>query len=278
MLRTRSEKTGTYGRNRREDGRNRREEGRNRREEGATLIEVLVTVSSGTVVLLALVAVLLFSTRQQTHLADVAQATQLGRQTMTKIADELHSACIAPSFTPIRQKSGGSELRFISAPSEEAVISKTAINEHRIVWNEKAETLTDEVYPATKEETWPAFTYASTPSKMVLIGSHIGQMESSGKKLPIFQYYGYSLEPSESSTAGVSTLSTTPLISGAETLNEEKAAKAASVLISFSTGSTASTTSLGGLGKDVSEPQQTQVTLSFSVPPSELENLDAPCQ
>jgi hypothetical protein len=248
------------------------------REEGATLIEVLVTISSGTVVLLALVAVLLFSTHQQTHLADVAQATQLGRQAMTRIVDELHSACIAPSFTPIRPESSDSEMRFISAPSEEAVISKTEVNEHRIVWSEKAETLTDEIYPATKEETWPAFAYASTPSRKVLIASHVIQTESKGEKVPIFQYYGYTLESNESATSGVSTLSTTPLIKNGEKLNEKTASTAASVLISFSTGSSASTAGLGGLGKDVSEPQQTQVTLAFSVPPSEAENLDAPCQ
>ncbi|HXA54110.1 MAG TPA: hypothetical protein VNV37_04465 [Solirubrobacteraceae bacterium] len=244
-------------------------------ERGSTLIELLVTLITGTIIMLALVAVLLFATRQETHLTDLAQATQNGRLAMTKLDDELHSACLAPSFTPIRQGSGSTELRFINAPGEQAAISKTEVNEHRIVWSEKAETLTDEIYPAAKEEKWPVFTYASTPSQKILLASHITKTSST---LPIFQYYGYASNASESATSGVSTLSTEPLISKAETLSEKKADEAASVLVSFSASSNASTTSLGGLGKDVSEPLQSQVTFSFSVPAAEAEKVDAPCQ
>jgi Tfp pilus assembly protein PilW len=248
-------------------------------EEGSTLIELLVTLITGTVITLALVAVLIFSTRQETHLTDLAQATQTGRLAMTKVVDELHSACLAPSFTPIQAKSKANELRFINAYSKEAVVSKTEVNEHRIVWNEKAGTLTDETYPATKEETWPVFKYASTPGSSVLLASHISQSEAGGKKIPVFQYYGYSTESNESASSAVSQLSTTPLISGAEAeLSSTAAATAAAVLISFNASSNASTTSLGKLGNDVSEPQQSQVTLSFSVPISETESLDAPCQ
>jgi hypothetical protein len=244
-------------------------------DRGSTLIEMLVTLISGTILMLALVAVLLFATRQETHIVDRTQATQNGRLVMAKLDDELHSACLGPSFTPIRKGSGANELRFITAPSEEAVIAKASVNEHRIVWNEKAETLTDEIYPAEKEETWPNFKYAATPSQKILLASHISQTSST---LPIFQYYAYSTKASESTSSAVSTISTEPLISKTETLNEEKAAKTASVLISFSASSNASTTSLGGLGKDVSEPIQSQVTLSLSVPSAEAEKADTPCE
>ncbi len=80
---------------------------------------------------------------------------------MTKVVDELHSACMAPGFTPIQESSGPNELRFINSYSKEATISKTEVNEHRIVWNEKEDTLVDETYPAVKEETWPSFEYSS---------------------------------------------------------------------------------------------------------------------
>jgi hypothetical protein len=246
-------------------------------ERGSTLIEMLVTISTASVIMLALVAVLIFSTRQETHLTDVAQATQVGRLAMTKIVDELHSACVASSFTPIRIKSKANELRFVNAYSKEAVIAKGELDEHRIVWNEKAETLTDETYTATKEETWPYFEYSTKPSSSVLLATHVSQMESGGKKVPIFQYYNYSTESNESATTGVNQLNTTPLAFGAEGLEASTAASAASVLISFNASS--STTGLGAtLGKDVREPLQSQVTLSFSVPISEAESVDAPCQ
>lgn len=255
-------------------------------ESGSTLIELLVAMISGMVVVLALVAVLAVATRQETHLTNVAQATQLGRLAMTKVVDELHSACIAPGFTPIQANSTGAELRFVNSYGKEAVISKTEINEHRVVWNEKAETITDFTYPASKEETWPTFKYSATanPVNGVLIASHVTQSESEGKKLPIFQYYSYNLESNEGTTTGVNTLNTTPIVTGlSEKLSEAQAATAAGVLISFNTGSSATTSSLNNtlgktVSKDVSDGQQTQVTLSFSVPITEAEKVDTPCE
>lgn len=255
-------------------------------EGGFTLIELLVAMISGMVVVLALVAVLAVATRQETHLTNVAQATQLGRLAMTKVVDELHSACIAPGFTPIQANSTGAELRFVNSYGKEAVISKTEVSEHRVVWNEKAETLTDFTYPASKEETWPKFKYSETakPVNGVLIASHVTQLESEGKKLPIFQYYSYNLESNESTTTGVNTLNTTPIVAGlSEKLSEAQAATTAGVLISFNTGSSATTSSLNNtlgktVAKDVSDGQQTQVTLSFSVPITEAEKVDTPCE
>ncbi|HXB64814.1 MAG TPA: prepilin-type N-terminal cleavage/methylation domain-containing protein [Solirubrobacteraceae bacterium] len=256
-------------------------------ESGFTLIELLVALVTGMVIILALVAVLAVATRDETHLTNVAQATQLGRLAMTKIVDELHSACIAPGFTPIQANSTGTELRFVNSYGKEAVISKAEVNEHRIVWNEKAETLTDFTYPASKEEIWPKFKYSETANSTngVLIASHVTQMESEGKKLPIFQYYSYDLESNESTTTGVNMLNTAPLKTPLEEGSEgaATAAAAAAVLISFNTGSATTTTSLANtlgktLSKDVSDGQQTQVTLSFSVPISEAEKVDTPCQ
>jgi hypothetical protein len=258
-------------------------------ESGFTLIETLVAASTGMVVCLALFAILIFSTRQETHLNDVAQATELGRFAMNKVVNELHSACIAPGFTPIQENSSASELRFINAYGKSAAIGKEEVNEHRIVWNEKAETLTDYTYKATKEETWPKFKYSETPatnkpeveSPTVLLASHVNRIESGGEKIPIFQYYSYNLESNESATTGLNMLNTKPLT--AAPMSSAEAATAASVLISFNTGSAASSSSvtnvLGkGLAKDVAEGQQSQVTLSFSVPISEGEKADTPCE
>ncbi len=247
---------------------------------------------SGMVVVLALVAVLAVATRQETHLTNVAQATQLGRLAMTKVVDELHSACIAPGFTPIQTNSTGAELRFVNSYGQAAVISKTEVNEHRIVWNKEAETLTDFTYPASKEEVWPVFKYSetATPTKGVLIASHVTQLESEGNKLPIFQYYSYDLESNieeptyKNETVGLNTLNPTPIVKGlSEKLTETQAATAAALLISFNTGSSATASSLSNtlgktVSKDVGDGQQTQVTLSFSVPITEAEKADTPCE
>jgi len=246
-------------------------------EDGFTMMELLVAMVTGLAVCFALFEIMIVSTHQSAHLTDYAQATQQSRTAMTRIVDELHSACVSPGFAPIQVGSGESELRFIDAFSEEAVIGKTQISEHRIVWSKAAETLTDYTYPATKEVSWPTFEYASTPTPAsgFQLAHSVRQSETGGKKIPIFQYYSYSAKASESATAGLSTLNTEPL---AVPLIKETAPTAASVLITFNTGPFDGSTPNGYLGKGVPSGLQTQVTLAFSAGLSNNEVVDAPCK
>ncbi len=245
-------------------------------ERGFTLIETLVAMATGLVVCLALFAILTVSTHQETRLTDVTHATQLGRTAMTKIIDQLHSACLAPGFAPILESSGNSKLLFINAYSEEAVISKAYVQ--RIEWNEKAETLTDYTYPSNGGS-WPKFTFSETPTPAsgALIASNVKESESGGKKIPIFQYYSYAPESSSSATTGLGTLNTEPL---AQPLTEKTAPKAASVLVSFSESPGGKKTEQISKEEEAhrSASFSSQVTLSFSVPKSETPLIDSPCQ
>jgi type II secretory pathway pseudopilin PulG len=246
-------------------------------ERGFTMIELLVSMITGLVVCFALYAILQVATEQSSRLTDYAQSTQQGRLAMTKILDELHSSCLTPGFAPIQNGSGKSELRFINAFSEEAVIAKSQINEHRIVWNEEAGTLTDYIYPAVKEVTWPKFEYSSTPSPAggVVLARNITQTETGGKKVPIFQYYSYNDNYNESAETGLTELNTTPL---AMPLTETTAPTAASVLITFTAGPSDGKVFVGAAGKGVTDNLQSQVTLSFSVPVSNNTVIDSPCK
>lgn len=249
-------------------------------ERGFTLIELLVAMSMGLVISLALFSILQFSTRQTARVTDITQANQLGRGAMTRIVDELHSACISPSFTPIlensgeKAKSGVSDLWFITAYSKEAVIPHA--EKHDIQWNEKTEKLIDYTYKSTNEN-WPNFTYSETASPVggVLLASGIKKSEPGGKTVPIFQFYSYTTTSHSGTEAGLSTLSTEPL---AEPLTSSTAPTAASVLIRFKAGPTENTTSLGRLGSNTSVELSNQITLSFSVPKSEAAAAAAPCQ
>jgi prepilin-type N-terminal cleavage/methylation domain-containing protein len=246
-------------------------------EHGFSLIELLVAMITGIVICFVLFGILNITTDQASRLTNYAQATQQGRLAMTKIVDALHSACVTNGFAPVVTGSGESELLFVNAYSEQAVIPKEAFHKQKIVWNKAAETLTDYSYPAIKEISWPNFEYSGTasPSTGVLLARNVTQTETGGTKVPVFQYFAYTAESSESATAGLSTLTTKPLEAP---LTEKTAPTAASVLITFNAGPNEGTTAIGAQGKGVSAGEQTQVTLSFTVPISNEKVVDAPCQ
>jgi type II secretory pathway pseudopilin PulG len=234
-------------------------------ERGFTLIETLVAVLCGVVITAALFAILEVSSRQTLRLAGKVQATQMGRTTMTKVVDELRNGCISKEFTPVRSSSGAIELRFIAGVGQEAVLTKAA--EHRISLT--GEKLIDKTY-ASVSGTWPNFTYSTTPEKTVQIGEYITPSKVGSEELPIFRYYEYASSSSSSSSAGVATLSTTAL---SVPLTESTAAKAASVLITFTASAPESKQS-----KAPPVELSNQVTFAFSAPSAETPIVAKPCE
>jgi len=251
---------------------------------GFTLIETLVAILTGIVVTAALFAILEVSLHQSARAADVVQASQLGRATMTRMVDELRSSCLSSEFTPIQEKSSNTELYFRNSYSEKAV--PTSATEHRIEWNEKTGALTDFAY-ASNGGTFPAFTYSSTasPSAGTQIGERIyaqgtiSVKNSEGKSetipTPIFRYYKYA------TTAGnvendtnlpVGTL--TPIELGSKETLGTKAPEVAAVLISIRAGATDGLYTTKGGVADFSN----QVTFAFSAPNPEKTIEDGPCQ
>jgi Tfp pilus assembly protein PilW len=239
-------------------------------ERGATLIELLVSILTGLIVIGALFAILEVSLNQTGRLTDRVQANQVGRITMTRMIDELHSTCISPEFRPIQAESNKNELRFINAYSKEALIPTSEVTEHRILWNAAAGTLTDITYLATGGS-WPKYTFSTTASQKVLISNHIAETEEKGTKLPVFQYFTFATTSEDSGLTPLSTIETKKPLK--ETLSETEAEQAASVLIRFtalpSDGSTA-------LSRGIE--MHDQVTLAMSAPSSETPIEASPCE
>ncbi|HEX5853878.1 MAG TPA: prepilin-type N-terminal cleavage/methylation domain-containing protein [Solirubrobacteraceae bacterium] len=236
-------------------------------EQGFTLIELLVTMLTATVVAGALFAVLNLSTTQTAALSDKVQADQLGRIAMTRIVNALHSACIAPAFTPIQENSTGSKLIFITAYSEKALIPEAEL--HEITWSETLHTLTDSHIKSTGGA-WPDFTFPET-RKSTPLAQNITQNESGGKKLPIFRYYSYATETTTGEAIPTTTLNSEPL--PGTKLSVGEAEEAASVLVSFNAAPTNGKTTFN---RSVNLSAQT--TFAYSVPNSETPIHDAPCQ
>ncbi len=267
-----------------------------RDERGFTLMELLVSMLTAFVVTGALFAILQISLKQTSLITDKVQANQLGRTAMTKIVDELHSACIQTGFKPVQATSTESELAFKNAYTSEAVIlnakeaeaktTGTGLFEHQIVWNSTAKTLTDFIYKSESGEgttaVFPSLDYSKTtheaphasPVKGVLLASGVTQTEeknSSGEtiKVPIFKYYKYNTEYTSSSSTGVSTLTSLP--SGE--LKEAEANTVAAVLVSFRQAPVDNKSE-----RDRYVDLSNQVTFAFSVPNAETPVVASPCE
>ncbi|MGA9285851.1 MAG: hypothetical protein WBV85_10465 [Solirubrobacteraceae bacterium] len=237
-------------------------------DRGTTLIELMVAMMAGLIVIGALFAILEVSLRQSTNLVDKVQADQMGRIAMTKIVDELHSACIAPSFAPIQTESGSNELIFISSYSSAAEI--TSAEEHKIVYNSAAKTLTDNIYKS-EGGSWPNFTYpTSKATSSVLLASNVSVVKRATEE-GVFTYYKYSGKATEGSEKPLTTLE---YFEGKGTLSKGEAAEAASVKVEFNQATPDGNSTSVKRSVNLSS----QVTFSFSVPNSETPILDAPCQ
>lgn len=257
-------------------------------EHGFTLIELLVAMATAMVVMLALFTILEFSTTQEARISERAQADRIGRRSMTKIVDELHSSCTgfgadaiqAPSTTPTAplEKIGPLNLWFISAygSSSSASAVQTKVFEHDIHWTstgksntgETLGTLTDYAFestagsgPGTKSGAWefPKLEVAHAQAS-VLAQNVIPPTISSVNT--IFQYYKLS-----SSTGAFTALSASEVPTAA-TANE-----VAKVTINFTQTPEAGSTKLGGRIVPFSDA----VVLRFNATETGSKAEDEPC-
>jgi hypothetical protein len=187
-------------------------------EHGFSLVEMLVAMLSATVVMIALVAVLEFSTSQQSRINDRVQADRLGRIAMTRMIDELHSSCTGfgenalqgPSSTPTSPLAltGALNLWFISAygsaTSKNAL--PTTVYEHDLNWSKNASkegvslgTLTDYSFPSKANtgpkfaKTWEFPELKVANAKATILSKNVVAPVISGAET-VFQYYTVSTE------------------------------------------------------------------------------------
>jgi Tfp pilus assembly protein PilW len=76
-----------------------------RDEEGTTLVELLVGMGMGMVVLAGLAMVMIVTLHGNARVDARVEATDNARVVMTRIIEELHSACVKPMATPVKEGS-----------------------------------------------------------------------------------------------------------------------------------------------------------------------------
>jgi hypothetical protein len=183
-------------------------------ERGTTLAELMVGLAAGTVVMLGLTTIVVVTLHATTRVDARVDSTQRGRMVLTRVLDQLHSACIAPKVPPIQKESTSTVLRFVHA--EGSAVSPTPILS---VISLSGETLTQSDY-VLKEGAPPAWVFQPTPIKTTQLMTNVSPISATR---PVFTYYG--------SSAGA--VSATPLEPPGIPLSELDASRAIQVSVAF---------------------------------------------
>lgn len=225
-----------------------------RDQRGTTLMEVVVALGAGTVVLFALSTIVITTLHGADRVSARVDANQRARLTMTKVVDQLHSACVAPQIAPIQEGSGGNELIFIHQTG--SAVAPTPVKSKVVL---EGGTLTQYDYAATGGSA-PKWEWAATPSPP--LGRRLmTKISPIAPSTSIFGYYSY--------VSGQ--VSATPL----ETpLNAERAATAVRVGIAFSA------TPLSTPVKDANASTKIQGSALLRLTPPSFSNggVNLPCQ
>jgi hypothetical protein len=200
-----------------------------RDERGMTVAELVITIPIFLVVFTAIMMMVQVATHNQDRVARRVAVNQKARPELTRLMDQLHSACVAPAVAPILAGSTSNSLIFISKAGEE--VSPTP-DKHIVTLS--GGTLSESIYPGSGSA--PPWTYSPTPSST-------RELLTGVSSPALFRYYKY--EDGQVSTTPLPT----PLPNG---LSQADAATTVQVAISF----TYST----GAGNDPNAP----ITLSDS--------------
>ncbi len=245
-----------------------------RAERGFTLIETLVSMVTGLIITFAAFALLQVASNQSSRATDFVQASQLGRNAMTHIVDELNTACPTAEFKPVQEKSTEEKLIFVNGISKEAELAPAEFQKHEIVWTKEGSlatgTLTEKKYSATEKKTTesgPEFVWST--AKETRLGEHIAKPTTG----TIFQYYEYASEATDTSETGLSALKPITMPKETEELGKTPASKVSSVLVSFRQLPTDRNEKLNR-----SVDLSSQVTFAFTASIAEPTITDGPCQ
>jgi Tfp pilus assembly protein PilW len=155
-------------------------------EDGSSMVEVMVGLAMGMVVLAGLSMLLIVTVRGNARISARVEASDNARVMMTRIMEELHSACVEPATSPIYPGSTENTLIFKHGPyggtiTPNAPVTKTEIayspTEHKL-WqtdNGVKSLLLSNVSPGTGK---PIFEYSNTTVQEQPFHTPLGVQES----------------------------------------------------------------------------------------------------
>src|SRR4051794_11155311 len=157
-----------------------------REENGFTIVELLVTMLTSLVLMGAITTITIASLHNQDRINRRVDANQRVRPVMTRIVQELHSACVAPRMTPIigdgtATGSTGTRISFLSKSG--AAVTPTP-DLHVITLS--GGTLSEAIYPATGGTQPGPWTFSGTASSNQQVLTNV-----SAPAAGMFQYYDF---------------------------------------------------------------------------------------
>lgn len=160
-----------------------------RHEHGFTLIELLVSMLVATVITGAAFSFLIFTTEDVSHITARVGVDQNGRVALQRVMSYLHSACFAPSVTPIQLGSGENTVIFVTASGEQPAFS--TLEKHEVIFTKGTGTtegtLVEKIYVSTS-----GYAFPSTPTSTFKLLTGVQQSKyGSEAATPVFRYYRY---------------------------------------------------------------------------------------
>jgi prepilin-type N-terminal cleavage/methylation domain-containing protein len=193
-------------------------------QRGFTLIELVVGMALGMIVLLAAFTVIDRSFINNKSVTDREDALQRGRNTLELMTRQIRSMTCAGQYTPVT-KGTDNEVDFYAYMGDPTAGGSTLPQQHRLVYDATAKTISETDYPVTSITTSPPTvgTTPSTPTKVLLNNV----VPVSG--VPIFTYYTYDPAATQGSGGFVA------LTAGSSGLSTVDQAKVVKVAVSFLT-------------------------------------------
>lgn len=152
-------------------------------ERGTTMAELVVGMAMGSIVMIGLTALIIATLHGNARVDARVEATDNARVAMTRVTEELHSACISPQIAPIREKSSANTLVFWHAAAGQS--NEVLPEPVRSSITYSGGTLTQTDYALTGGAS-PKWTFATTgTSKKIL--TNVAPASESG----VFTYYRY---------------------------------------------------------------------------------------
>jgi type II secretory pathway pseudopilin PulG len=140
-----------------------------RDEGGFTLVELLVGIAISLLTMSVVAMMVIASTHNQARVAKRVEANQRIRPVLTRIVDELHSACVAPRIAPVVGDGtvNGSTATRITLLSQAGNGPTPAPDKHVITLS--GGTLSESVDHAAPGSTSPNWTFQGTPTTRTLL-------------------------------------------------------------------------------------------------------------